>query len=84
MTDPLRPTHDKVVVCYVASWAQYRPGKGEFKFDDFKPNHCTHVIYSFAGLNVTTSTIRSLDPWADFEDNYGILNTVFITNICIF
>ncbi|KAK0089665.1 hypothetical protein PV325_006088 [Microctonus aethiopoides] len=69
--DPLRPTHDKVVVCYVASWAQYRPGKGEFKFDDFKPNHCTHVIYSFAGLNVTTSTIRSLDPWADFEEDYG-------------
>ncbi|XP_043279576.1 probable chitinase 2 [Venturia canescens] len=66
-----RPRHDKVVVCYVASWAAYRPGKGQFQFENLRPEHCTHLIYAFAGLNVTTWSIRSLDPWADLEEDYG-------------
>ncbi|XP_012274435.1 probable chitinase 2 [Orussus abietinus] len=66
-----RPAHEKVVSCYVTSWAAYRPGKGQFGFDELRPEHCTHLIYAFAGLNATTSTIVSLDPWADFEENYG-------------
>ncbi|XP_008560095.1 probable chitinase 2 [Microplitis demolitor] len=66
-----RPRHDRIVSCYLASWAQYRPGKGQFQIDNLHPEHCTHIIYSFAGLNATTWTIRSLDPWADLEENYG-------------
>lgn len=67
------PTHNKVVACYLASWAQYRPGKGQFQLKNFEPKHCAHVIYSFAGLNVTTSVIKSLDPYTDLEENYGII-----------
>ncbi|EZA62259.1 hypothetical protein DMN91_004229 [Ooceraea biroi] len=62
-----RPKHDKVVVCYVASWAAYRPGNGAFSLKDLRPEHCTHLIYAFAGINASNWTIRSLDPWADME-----------------
>lgn len=63
----IRPKHDKVVVCYVASWAAYRQGNGAFSLENLRPEHCTHLIYAFAGLNASNWTIRSLDPWADME-----------------
>ncbi|XP_015515301.2 probable chitinase 2 [Neodiprion lecontei] len=63
-----RPQHDKVVVCYVSSWAIYRPGNGRFGFDELQAEHCTHLVYAFAGLNASTSSIRSIDPWADLEE----------------
>lgn len=63
-----RPQHDKVVVCYMSSWATYRPDKGHFGFNELHAEHCTHLVYAFAGLNASTSTIRSIDPWADLEE----------------
>ncbi|XP_070162006.1 probable chitinase 2 [Polyergus mexicanus] len=68
-----KPKHDKVVACYVASWAAYRPGNGAFSLENLRPEHCTHLIYAFAGINTSDWTIRSLDPWADMEKN-GIGN----------
>lgn len=65
------PTHDKLVVCYVGTWAVYRPTRGSFTLEHIDPSLCTHLIYSFAGLNVTTDGIRSLDPWQDLSENYG-------------
>ncbi|XP_012216718.2 probable chitinase 2 [Linepithema humile] len=62
-----KPKHDKVVVCYVASWAAYRPGNGAFLIENLRTEHCTHLIYAFAGINASDWTIRSLDPWADME-----------------
>jgi len=63
-----------VVVCYVASWAVYRPGNGAFSFKDLRSEHCTHLIYAFAGINAANWTIRSLDSWADMEKdgNYNL------------
>lgn len=66
-----RPKHEKIVVCYVASWATYRPAKGQYQLKDLRPEHCTHLIYAFAGLNATTSRIRSLDPYLDLQEDYG-------------
>lgn len=66
-----RPGHDRVVTCYVSSWATYRTGHGKFSVEDIDPSICTHLIYAFAGLNSTSSTIRSLDPYNDLEENYG-------------
>ncbi|EFN82567.1 probable chitinase 2 isoform X2 [Harpegnathos saltator] len=63
----LKPKHNKVVVCYVASWAAYRPDKGAFSIGNLRPEFCTHLIYAFAGLNISSWTISSLDPWADTE-----------------
>ncbi|XP_015179710.1 PREDICTED: probable chitinase 2 [Polistes dominula] len=65
------PKHGKVVACYVAGWARYRPSNGKFTLDNLKPQHCTHLIYAFAGLNTTTWEIKSLDTWADIEDGIG-------------
>ena len=76
-------SHDKVVACYIASWAAYRPmnGKiqsekflfnchltfksfssniGSFTANDIDPQLCTHIIYTFAGLNNETFTIHSM------------------------
>ncbi|KAK9759347.1 Glycosyl hydrolases family 18 [Popillia japonica] len=65
------PTHNKVVVCYIGTWSVYRPSRGKFDIEDLDPSLCTHVIYSFAGLNSTDDTIRALDPWQDLSDDYG-------------
>nr|XP_049698952.1 probable chitinase 2 isoform X1 [Helicoverpa armigera]XP_049698953.1 probable chitinase 2 isoform X2 [Helicoverpa armigera]XP_049698958.1 probable chitinase 2 isoform X3 [Helicoverpa armigera] len=65
------PKHDKKVVCYIATWAVYRPDPGKFSLEDLEPSLCTHLVYSFAGLNETTNTIKSLDPWQDLETDYG-------------
>lgn len=63
------PTHGKVVACYVAIWAKYRPSYGKFTLDNLKPQYCTHLIYAFAGLNRTTWEIQSLDRYADIEED---------------
>ncbi|XP_025265914.1 probable chitinase 2 isoform X2 [Camponotus floridanus] len=59
--------HDKVVVCYVASWAADRPGNGAYSFENYHPQYCTHLIYAYAGLNTSDWTIRSRNPWEDIE-----------------
>lgn len=67
-----RPRHDKYVACYYQSWAIYRNGDGIFNIArDLKAEHCTHLIYAFAGLNASTNEIKSLDPWADLTDTNG-------------
>ncbi|XP_015597483.1 probable chitinase 2 [Cephus cinctus] len=63
---------DKVVVCYMASWATHRPTKGKFTVNDVRADLCTHLIYTFAGLNATTWTIKSLDPWMDLKQNHDV------------
>ncbi|XP_050334459.1 probable chitinase 2 isoform X1 [Bactrocera neohumeralis] len=65
------PTHGKLVVCYISTWAVYRPGNGAYAIENFDPNLCTHVIYAFAGLDITQSAIKSLDPWQDLKEDYG-------------
>ncbi|XP_045457634.1 probable chitinase 2 [Melitaea cinxia] len=65
------PMHGKVVVCYIATWAAYRPGAGKYDISDLEPSLCTHLVYSFAGLDETTHSIKSLDPWQDLEKDYG-------------
>eukprot|EP00092_Neocalanus_flemingeri_P017579 GFUD01019020.1.p1 GENE.GFUD01019020.1~~GFUD01019020.1.p1 ORF type:complete len:440 (+),score=91.01 GFUD01019020.1:70-1389(+) len=64
--------HSKMVVCYWGTWANYRPKDGKFTPEDVDPSLCTHLIYSFVGLNETTNTIKSLDTWMDLEENYGL------------
>ena len=57
--------HDKKVVCYWGTWANYRPNDGKFTPESIDPSLCTHLIYSFVGLDADTNTIKSLDPWMD-------------------
>ncbi|XP_063595451.1 probable chitinase 2 [Penaeus indicus] len=60
-------SHEQEVVCYLASWAVYRPGMGTFNIEDVDPSLCTTLIYSFAGLNETTYTMTLLDPEYDIN-----------------
>lgn len=54
------PSHNKVVVCYISTWAVYRPDKGQFSLDNIDPNLCTHAVYAFSGLDSPTSSIKSM------------------------
>ncbi|KAG7210365.1 hypothetical protein KM043_011900 [Ampulex compressa] len=67
--ESIRPQHGKEVHCYVVSWAIYRQNEGKFTVDNIRPELCTHIIYSFAGLDAETWTIKSLDEWADINKN---------------
>ncbi|XP_059062527.1 probable chitinase 2 [Achroia grisella] len=68
------PTHGKAVVCYVATWAAYRKGDGSFNVNQLNPQLCTHLVYSFAGLNPDTNGIKIMDPWLDIEKESGAYN----------
>ncbi|CAL4096923.1 unnamed protein product [Meganyctiphanes norvegica] len=59
------------VVCYYGSWSVYRNGIGKFDVENIDVNLCTHIIYTFAGLDESTSMIKVLDPWNDLPDNWG-------------
>ncbi|KAF2888222.1 hypothetical protein ILUMI_17951, partial [Ignelater luminosus] len=57
--------HDRVV-CYYGSWAVYRPGNGRFQIEDIDPTLCTHLIYTFVGLD-RSGSIKILDSWQDID-----------------
>ncbi|CAL8109513.1 unnamed protein product [Orchesella dallaii] len=65
--------HEKVVVCYVGTWAAYRKLDGKYDITNIDPKLCTHIIYSFAGLDNQTYEMKPLDPWLDLyvEKNGG-------------
>lgn len=52
--------HDRVVVCYISTWAVYRKGLASYSLDHFDPKLCTHAIYAFAGLDVEQNAMKSL------------------------
>ncbi|KAF5270888.1 hypothetical protein FQR65_LT05405 [Abscondita terminalis] len=56
----------KKLVCYFASWAVYRPGVAKYDIEDINPNLCTHIIYTFAGVQ-PNGTIKVLDKWNDVD-----------------
>ena len=63
----------KHVVCYVGTWAHYRPGNGKFKTELIDPNLCTHLMYGFFGIYLN-GTIKIYDPYLDLEEDWGIGN----------
>lgn len=60
------PQHNKTVVCYISTWAIYRPDQGSFNIDNFEPNLCTIAIYAFAGLDPANDAIKSLGKLLDY------------------
>jgi chitinase len=64
-------SHNKVVVCYVAGWAWYRPGNGQFLVEYIDPMLCTHIIYAYAGLDNVTHSIKSRHSDLDTEEDGG-------------
>ncbi|KAK7072959.1 hypothetical protein SK128_018790 [Halocaridina rubra] len=54
--------HDQHVVCYLGSWAVYRPGNGKFNIEDIDPRLCTTLVYAFTGMDENSFAMKSLDP----------------------
>ena len=64
--------HEKMVICYWGTWANYRPVEGKFTPESVDGSLCTHLIYSFAGLDTAKWSIKSLDTWMDLAKDYGL------------
>ncbi|GAB0090660.1 chitotriosidase-1 [Sergentomyia squamirostris] len=61
------PRESNLVVCYYSSWAVYRRAPATFRVEYIDPKYCTHLIYTFAGLNLD-GTIDSLDYYNDITN----------------
>ena len=61
----VRSSPDYKIVCYYGAWSVYRPKPANFGVSDIDPFSCTHLIYSFAGLDKESLTIMSLDAAED-------------------
>ncbi|XP_072946384.1 chitinase-3-like protein 1 [Epargyreus clarus] len=66
----IAPPEEKIVFCYYGTWATYRQGLGKFDVDHIDSNLCTHLVYTFVGID-NRGTVISLDPWLDLPDNWG-------------
>ena len=62
---PKSGSADYKVVCYLESWAIYRQDPMSTSPADVHPNGCTHVIFSFLGLDKKDLTVAILDE--DYE-----------------
>ncbi|KAA0201635.1 hypothetical protein HAZT_HAZT011178 [Hyalella azteca] len=58
LNQPQRPA---VVACFYQSWSVYREYLGKFKISDIDTSLCTHIIFSFVGLDESNLTIVDLD-----------------------
>ncbi|EAT34366.1 AAEL013385-PA [Aedes aegypti] len=58
------------VICNLASWSVYREGEGAFNISYIIPSYCTHIVYTFAGLNLGGG-IDSLDYHNDINVHKG-------------
>ncbi|CAL4062917.1 unnamed protein product, partial [Meganyctiphanes norvegica] len=59
--------HKQRMVCYLGSWAVYRPGMGKFSIEDIDATLCNNLVYSFVGLDEATFKVKSLDPEYDIN-----------------
>jgi chitinase len=80
------PELGKYVVCYYSSWAQYRPIGGRVEMETLDATLCTHLVYTFAGLNLD-GEIDALDvndfPSGSSIGGYQRFNKLKEANPCV-
>lgn len=55
------------IVCYVGTWAYTRKAPMNYDIDDIPGDKCTHVIYSFIGIDPKTFSLVPIDWKYDLE-----------------
>jgi chitinase len=55
------------IVCYFSAWAQSRKSPMNYDIEDIPGDKCTHVIYSFIGLDNQTYELSPIDPAYDLH-----------------
>jgi chitinase len=50
------------VACYFESWAIKNPKERLYTINDIPADLCTHVLYSFAGVDNVTWGLMELNP----------------------
>ncbi|XP_061387090.1 chitinase-3-like protein 1 [Musca vetustissima] len=64
---------NKMVNCYYGTWANYRTGNGKFEASNIDPHLCTHISYSFFGIDPISGKFKSLDEWLDMDTGVGMI-----------
>ncbi|XP_055681662.1 acidic mammalian chitinase-like [Lutzomyia longipalpis] len=64
------PENQKKVFCVHGKWSAYRKGDGHFGIEQINPLLCTHLVYTFFGIDANGEMVIR-DPWLDLEENDG-------------
>ncbi|XP_058058195.1 endochitinase-like [Anopheles bellator] len=60
------------LVCYYTNWSHGRPKEYSYRIEDVPGNLCTHVAYTFLGVEEATSELVSLKPdYDNLQDGFG-------------
>ncbi|XP_015788128.1 endochitinase [Tetranychus urticae] len=61
------------IVCYLATWSAYRQPPMNYNIDKIPGNICTHVVYSFVGLDGESFELKLINPKFDSSE-HGLQN----------